>query len=131
MSDKITVPLKWQAQGATHGFEFGKPHIARLGKTHAKIGEAECEVVIFGVQLDEQPSAVGIGRKQFHDGHEVRFAALSASSWRLKAKRLPNGTKRAESSDSNTLAPSDSVNSNRSDASVPRHSGRAAKCLNP
>ena len=38
---EVAVPLDREAKLTAHGFQFGNPHAAEFGATHAKIAEAQ------------------------------------------------------------------------------------------
>src|SRR5262249_11625215 len=73
---EIAVAFDRQGQAAAEGRELRGLNIAELGRPKAEIAQAEGGVTISRVELREQPSRVGVRRKEFD--HRSRITLLAA-----------------------------------------------------
>ena len=67
----MEVALDGKPEASAHGGKLGEADGAEFGKAHAEIAEAPGDVVARGVDLGQQPSALGVGREELHDRPEV------------------------------------------------------------
>lgn len=81
----MAVALDADAELTFHDFQFGNPHAAEFGFSHAEIAQAEGDVVVLGIEFGEQPclSAAWVGQPD--DGFEIDVSSSLRESAQLVA----------------------------------------------
>ncbi len=73
---EIQIALYGKAVGAAHALQFGNPHSAVFGSSHAEVAEAERDIGVINVQFGEQPRASAPRREQLDDGDVIDGVAV-------------------------------------------------------
>lgn len=67
---EVAIALDWKTESTSHRLQFDKRDVTEFWLSHTKIAETEGDVAV-GIEFRQEPGALGVRGKEFHDGLEV------------------------------------------------------------